>query len=1099
MRLRKLLIRTLPGIEPGFTFDPPGAGVNLVIGPNASGKSSLMRALKHLLDNRKGDPPALSLEAELDDGATRWQVTRNGSQIAWRHDGEPTLEGPTLPGADQIGLYRLSVEHLLDADDAGDRDLAGLMRQELLGNCDLDALRSAIQPPSGPRFGNSEAKVLDAAARTRRQVENGYSALQRDEETLPDLQRRIEIAEDAGRQHERLNQALKLAGVIEARRERDEQLKRFPPEMAGLRGDEVDRLNTLEKKKEELRETLRARQREQEAAVAALERTGLAQALPASEQVQAAARKLRDLDKLEADRKNARDGAVEAEAAARDARAQLGGSGEPPRIDADTCRRAEEYASRWIAGTKRLAELQQQLNVLADRPSWPLAAAVGAVLAAAAGTGLAFHLQATSVALVTGLAVALAALSASWLVRGSGIERIRAAISTSQAELEQLKAEKDALATEIGFDPTGPVVDFHRFVGQCKDWDQARVRQAEKQALLALLDRQINGTARGVREFLDAWPTDGDTEGGDDAAGNGAHAEAVADPPDLDLLRSTFERLEARVADADKAKAEIRGSEEAIRSINQQIAEVESGVRQLYTAGGVEPGDRAALAARLEQRPDWKLAQNEFNAATTAEKLAREALEDRPELIERADAGERAQLQAERDAAAGKAAKHTGLIQEQQAVRTRLDETGHDRKLELAAAAEGRARQALEDRREEALLAAATAVLLDDVEQAFEAESKPEILRRAGEIFAEVTAHAFELQFRTDRTFAARDTSQGAVRALGELSSGTRMQLLLALRLAWTEAQERGGATLPLFLDEALTTSDEERFAVMARSLERIATAEDGRQRQIFYLSARRDEAALWVHATGSEPPLIDLAEVRFGAAGAAPETYRVGRQAAVPTPAAAESAEDYASRLGVPRCDPRLPPDGVHLFYLLRDDLRRLHALIDTWRIAALGPLEGLLASDAALAAAGSADACSHFRQRCLTVRAWTELWRQGRGQPVNRGVLEQCSAVSAVFINRTAELAERLQGDGKALVDALRAGTLHRFHTNKADELEHWLADAGYIDDRERLIADERRRLTLQRVAPATEAAAQDVNRVIDWLEAGATWLEPATATGD
>ncbi len=1092
MRLRKLLIRTLPGIEPGFTFEPPGAGVNLVIGPNASGKSSLTRALKHLLGNRKGDPPALSLEAELDDGATRWQVTRNGSQIAWRRDGEPALEGPALPGADQIGLYRLSVEHLLDADDAGDRDLAGLMRTELLGNCDLDALRSAIQPPSGPRFGNSEAKALDAAARTRRQVENGYSTLQRDEETLPDLQRRIEIAEDAGKQRERLNRALKLAGAIDARRERDEQLKRFPPVMASLRGDEVKRLDALEKKEDKLRETLRTRQREQEAAAAALERTGLAQAAPAGEQVQAAARKLRDLDKLEADRKNARDGAVGAEAAARDARAQLGGRREPRRIDADACRRAEEFTSGWIAGTKRLAELQEQLNVLADRPSWPLAAAVGAVLAAAAATGLAFHLQATSVALVTGLAVVLAALSASWLVRGAGIERIRAAVRTSQAEVDQLKAEKDALATEIGFDPTGPVVDFHRFVGQCKDWDQARVRHAEQTARVAEFDRAIAETATGVHEFLDAWPADGGAENGDAAAGNGGHTEAAADPPDLDLLRSTFERLEARVAEADKAKAEIRGSEEAIRLINLQIAEAESDVRQLYTAAGVEPGDRAALAARLEQRPVWKLAQQEFDAATTEEKLAREALEDRRELIERADADERAQLQAERDAAAGKAAKHTGLIQEQQAVRTKLDETGHDRKLELAAAAEGRARQALEDRREEALLAAATAVLLDDVEQAFEAGSKPEILRRASEIFEEVTAHAFELQFRTDRTFAARDTSQGAVRALGELSSGTRMQLLLALRLAWTEAQERGGATLPLFLDEALTTSDEERFAVMARSLERIATAEDGRQRQIFYLSARRDEAALWVHATRSEPPLIDLAEVRFGAAAAAPDRYRVGKRAAVPAPAADESAEDYASRLGVPRCDPRMPPDGVHLFYVLRDDLRRLHALMDTWSITALGPLEGLLASDAAPAATGSADACSHFRQRCLTVRVWTDLWRQGRGRPVDRGLLEQCSAISAVFIDRAAELAGQVHGEGQALVHALRDGALPHFHTAKADELEQWLADEGYTDDRERLAADSRRRVTLQRVAPATAAAVRDVNQVIDWLEAAAAWLD-------
>ena len=1089
MRLRKLTIRALPGIEPGFTFEPPGTGVNLVVGPNASGKSSLMRALKHLLGSRKDDPHALSLEADFDDRETRWNVVRNGSQIAWRRNGAAASR-PALPGADQIGLYRLSVEHLLDPEDEGDKDLAGLMRKELLGNCDLDALRSAIQHASGSRFGNSDARKLDDAVKARRRVEGDYAALQRDEETLPDLQQRIDVAEDAGQHQDHLNHALKLASAIDARREREQRLKFFPPEMDRLRGDEVGRLDEQETKKDELRETLRANQREQEVAAAALERTGLAQEAPAGEQVQAAAEKLRSLDKLEADRKNTRDGAAQAEAAARDARAQLGGSGEPPRIDADACRRAEELASGWIAETKRLAELQEQLKVLADRPTWPLAVAAGAVLASASAAGLALHLQATFVALVAGLAAVLSAVSAAWLARGTGIERVRAAVRTSQTELDRINVKKDVLATEIGFDPTAPAVNFHRFVGQCKDWDQARLQHAKKQALLAQLDSDFIDTTRGVREFLDDWPAVADA--GDSVGGSDGDTEAATDLPDLDLLRAAFENLQRRVADADKAQAEILGSEEAIRLINQQIADVESAVQQLYTAAGVQPGDRAALTARLEQLPDWKQAKKALDDALRDEKRARDALEDRPELIERGDVGERTQLLAERDAAAGKAARHTELIREQQAILTRLDEAGHDRKLEHAVAAEDGARQALEDRRDEALLATATDLLIGDVEQAFEAGSKPEILRRAGAIFERVTAHDFDLQLRNDGTFAARDARQGELRGLGELSSGTRMQLLLALRLAWTEAQEHGGATLPLFLDEALTTSDETRFAVMANSLERLATAEDGRQRQIFYLSARRHEAALWRQATGSEPAVIDLEAVRFGADVATPETYRVDVPPPVPAPDADESAEEYASRLGVPRFDPRLSPGAIHLFHALRDDVALLHVLLDTWRITTLGQLEALLTSEAARSAVADEDSRAYLRQRCRTVNVWTELWRQGRGRPVDRGALEQCAAISGIFIDRVADLAEHMQGDGQALVRALRDGTLPRFHTSKADELDEWLADEGYTDDRERLTADERRRLTLQHAAPATEADARDVNRVIGWLEAGAPWLD-------
>ena len=101
------------------------------------------------------------------------------------------------------------------------------------------------------------------------------------------------------------------------------------------------------------------------------------------------------------------------------------------------------------------------------------------------------------------------------------------------------------------------------------------------------------------------------------------------------------------------------------------------------------------------------------------------------------------------------------------------------------------------------------------------------------------------------------------------------MQLLLALRLAWAEAQEQGAGPLPLFLDEALTTSDEDRFAVVARSLERIAGAGNDR-RQFFYLSARRHEPALWREATGTDPAVVDLAVVRFRSAALSPKQYHV-------------------------------------------------------------------------------------------------------------------------------------------------------------------------------------------------------------------------------
>ena len=165
----------------------------------------------------------------------------------------------------------------------------------------------------------------------------------------------------------------------------------------------------------------------------------------------------------------------------------------------------------------------------------------------------------------------------------------------------------------------------------------------------------------------------------------------------------------------------------------------------------------------------------------------------------------------------------------------------------------------------------------------------------------------------------------------------------------------------------------------------------------------------------------------------------------------------------------------------------------MDTWRIRSVGQLEALLASDAAPAALAGEEVRRRLRGRCRALRIWVELWRRGRGRTVDRGVLEQSGAVSAVFIDRTADLAARRQGDGEALLRALRDGELEHFRASKAEELEQWLIDEGYIDPRGRLDGDERRRLTLQQAAPGKPDDAGDLRRVVDWLESAALRAGP------
>ena len=1154
MQLRRLEIRALPGVEPGFVFEPSDPGVNIVTGPNAIGKSSLIRALGYVLASARSDPPALALEAEFESGDARWEVLRNGSQIVWRRNGEIATR-PALPAADQIGRYRLSIENLLGGDDASDRDLAEQLRRELHGDFDLASLREDV----GPRFARREARALDDARKERRTVESEYGALRRREAEVPDLERRVGEARKARERCVRLEQALKLADAVEIRKGREAALAHLPADMARLRGDEVERVERTENKLRDLRDEMREQQRSRAAAEAALEDTGLAQSRPAPEAVQAAAAKLRALDQLCSERRNAGALLVRAQAGVQDALALFNDAGASPRLDADALRRADKIVPPLIAARTRLRELREQLALAGEAPeessierqrdgaealrAW-LAAnsgasaqkrgpanwawiAVWAALAAAALAILAAFVQGALFALAGAVAALLASALALLVRRASGtaapspgdeaegrfretgiepparwdersvrrhlreqvearlndlvlqrqraggVERMALQIEETERESEELEKERAALATECGFDPCLPALEFHRFVHLWTAWDEARRHHCEQSAATERLDEEIAEIARTVRDALSSWQTlDGPCL--DDTSGQ----------PDMDLLRSAFDALQLRIEAAGVAQGDIRNCETAQQSLNRRMEDSEEEAKSLFVQAGLEPGARAELDRRIEQLEQWREADGALGRARTEEDLVRAELAEHRGLVALVDEEGREEVQSELVARARIADELTVLIEQRTQIQTRLEDAGRNLELERAAAEESRAEQELAEKRESALLSAASETLLEDVDRAFVAEHEPAVLRRAREILARVTARAFDLGLRPDGTFIALDVRQGETRTLGELSSGTRAQLLLALRLAWTEAQEEGGEALPLFLDEALTTSDEERFAVMARSLERIATSE-GRARQIFYLSARRHESALWKQATGTEPATIDLAALRFRRQAAAAQEYRVEETPSLPAPEG-RSAESYASLLGVPRLDPHRPEGNVHLFYLLRDDLPRLHSLMDTWRIVSLGQLEALLASDAAQAAFTGEGELGRLRGRCRVIRVWIDLWRQGRGRPVDRPALEQSGAVTAVFIDRVTGLAERVQGDGEALVRALRAGEMEYFRSAKVDEFEQWLMDEGYIDIRERLGSEERRRLALQGAAPETPDDAADTGCVLGWLEA-------------
>ncbi|MCG5548332.1 AAA family ATPase [Halorhodospira halochloris] len=1146
MRLTRLEIQTLPGIEPGFAITDFGPGLNLVTGPNGSGKSSLIRALQALVvEPGPDDHFAIAVAASFS-GDGQWTVRRTGQQQVWELDGRPA-HSPRLPRRDVLRCYWLTMEDLLVADERDDR-LGAELRRSLAGGYDLVALRNEEQFRVGKQNGVREAKALREAQAEQRRVEAEYADLYRQEAQLPELDEQIDAARRAAGRSEQLRQALALLQARRRRQQVEAVLADFATGLERLRGDEMERLNKLEQRRLNLEHELRRQgeRREQardQLAAAGFGDTPRPQAVEldsARDELEEARRAQEQLDQEQRQLERAR-------ASEQRARAELAGTAnteqsnpEPANlISPQALHEAESLARRLQRCQAQQADLQGKLEGMPAATFatshvelyWQAAhalrvwlavggfdarllyAVLALALAGCGAAGVGAYQVEDWIALGGSVLAGLGIAAAGWLApsddrraaqqrfsetglqapsrwradavreRLQELETARADLQRRQAdaeraaelrnalqqvdkELAELEAERHELGHRLGFDPQLTAAALDRFVRLSEQLDRARDEGAAAQENCRRLEKTLEKSLARVRQHLAA-------SGVECSAATGGLVE----------LESALHELRERSRRAESAERDYHQAHSEQQRLQRELDELASERGQLFEQAGLEEDQRDELARRCEQHPAWREQRDRLREAAAVEAERRSALASDEQLLSRVDSGDEQGLQADLEQAENEAAELENLRDQASTIRTRLHDAGRDWRLEQAMAATESRQAALHERFAEGLFAEAAQVLLDNVEREHRQHHEPQVLSDARDRFRRFTRHNYDLCLGEDFTFFARDLSQQVDRDLGELSTGTRMQLLLAVRLAWADQLEQDRESLPLFLDEALTASDEERFVLIGATLGQMAREEG---RQVFYLSARRHELPLWQRAVGELPHVIDLAQIRFGAASdSAQVDFALPERDPVPAPGEQEPAYDYAQRIGVPAIAPRAPAGSMHIFHLLRDDLPLLHRLLEDWRTMTLGQFEGLLDSSAAPAVIAAQTERQRLRGRCSVARLWLNAWRYGRGTPVDRTVLERSAAVSATFIDRVAELCDGLSGDGEALIEALRNGEVRRFQSSKIDELAQWLEDEGYIDPATPLDAEARERQVVQDAAMI--ASVDEIRRVVAWLEAG------------
>ena len=524
-------------------------------------------------------------------------------------------------------------------------------------------------------------------------------------------------------------------------------------------------------------------------------------------------------------------------------------------------------------------------------------------------------------------------------------------------------------------------------------------------------------------------------------------------PDDAAGVKTRLNALGNRNSQFEQAIADKRRAQRQLVQNHADREKAQNALGRIYADAGLDEGGVHGLASLLETLHAYRELTGKVAALESQNELDLHALEEANETtLAESDAESLERLKAQLDHAAAQTATLSAKVAEISA-QVELARRGSGLQDLIAAREEARAK--LRDLRDDTLTATAGKFLLDEVERDFEATRLPRVFERAREHFSAFTFHGYQLNLEkgdtTPRLFAV-DLSTEQRRELDELSDGTRAQLLLAARIAFAEEVERG-QVLPLFLDEALDQSDPQRFEAIVRSLGCVARDQG---RQVFYLTSDpldvdRIQAALDAENCEVAAP-IDLGLVRNAVVSVSgPGTLKVKRSSAVLKPDG-RSPEEYAAALGVPVFDPARGFAEQHVFYVLWDDPDLVHVFLTKgvgragqWQTVAGTPLAERLGARSVSAA--------EIGLRIDLLVVFCELWKQGRGRPVDTDALRDSDILSPRYFDDVVAIARELGGDARLLLATLDDRTdprLKGFRWASVEALRNYLTERRYCDER-------------------------------------------------
>jgi DNA repair exonuclease SbcCD ATPase subunit len=701
-------------------------------------------------------------------------------------------------------------------------------------------------------------------------------------------------------------------------------------------------------------------------------------------------------------------------------------------------------------------------------------------------------------------------------------EQYKKELSDMQPALDELNHAREQLLEKLGAATGLPGTDvkdytqLYWFIVHVREWQQQRLNSDVLRATAEKLRKAFSSELATLNTIFE--------QGG---------AEKVADKI---AAKALFDRIREEEETRRRCLREIATHGERLKELETELARLRSSIQDLYGSLELENGDKNGLLRLMEQLGEYRAAAEAYRSAVQRlndrqmEVTGHSIYADHAAAVEAMtiDEAEGERMRYETEAAAWES-----RTREIAAIEAGIGEVRSGNSLEEALLEEATALEALKEAFEGNLAAATGKLLTDQLRADTYGNNPSEVYVRANELFSRITSGRYGLRIdeQGDGGFRAYDNTLSRGQELEELSTGTRIQLLLSVRLAYIEQQEEG-LKLPVLADELLANCDDTRAAAIIEAL--IAISKEGRQ--VFYFTAQADEVAKWKYylekeqvehrvfelnggsgavedvdsdaalggdeddqgspdhrgATGKSRPESenDSAHGSDSAVGETeahkdsmlatrgPKREPVKFFQEVPEPGSM-SHEAYGRAIGAERFDPLIQQaEQIHLWYILEDTT----VLFECMRrnIRSWGQLNSFVEHGGSIP--GLTDSMlSRLKLNLRLLKAFIAHYRQGRPRPIDIVVLESSGAVSPTFIDAVNTLLETLGDDPVALIDALKNKEVPGFRENKINELEEYLTAEGFISLQERLDTDEIIR-RLHATFPEMEADSHAVERVIN-----------------